>query len=97
MKKKIKITMQVTYEVTKECEVDSEVLASLEHIQEHYPICVDAFIADLNKNVRDGYDWMWDNCDENKCVNWDVGIQDLIVEEQYERTEEAFSVLGAKK
>ena len=73
--------MQVTYEVTKECEVDSDVLASLEHIQEYYPNRVDAYIADMDKDARDGYDWMWDNRDENECVCWDVKIQDLDVEE----------------
>lgn len=81
MKKKINITMQVTYEMTKECEVDSDVLASLEHIQEHYPNRVNAYIADFDNDVRSGYDWMQDNCDENKCVCWDVEIQDLTEEE----------------
>lgn len=81
MKKKIKITMQVTYEVTKECEVDSDVLASLKHIQEYYPNRVDAFIADMDNKARDGYDWIWDNCDENKCIWWDAEIQDLTEEE----------------
>lgn len=81
MKKKINITMQVTYEVTKECEVDSDVLASLKHIQEYYPNRVDANIADMDNNARDGYDWIRDTCDENKCVCWDVEIQDLIEEE----------------
>ena len=81
MKKKINITMQVTYEVTKVCEVDSDVLASLEHIQEYYPNCANVYIADMDKDARNGYDWMWDNCDENKCVYWDVEIQDLTVED----------------
>jgi hypothetical protein len=81
MKKKINITVQVTYEVTKECEVDSDVLASLEHIQEYYPNRVDAYIADMDKDARDGYDWIVDNCDENKCVDWEVQIQDLTEEE----------------
>ena len=80
MKKKINITMQVTYEVTKECEVDSDVLASLEHIQEHYPNYVTASIADMDDDARDGYDWIVDNCNERKCVDWYVEIQDLIVE-----------------
>ena len=77
MKKKINITMQVTYEVTKECEVDSDVLASLEHIQEHYPNRVDSYIADMDDEAATGYDWIVDNCDENKCVDWEVQIQDL--------------------
>ena len=81
MKKKINITMQVTYEVTKECEVDSDVLASLKHIQEYYPNRVDAYIADMDKEARDGYDWIRDNCNENKCVCWDAEIQDLSEEE----------------
>lgn len=79
MKKKINITMQVTYEVTKDCEVDEDVLTSLEHIQEHYPDYVNAYIADMDDGARDGYDWIWDNCDENKCVWWDAEIQDLKV------------------
>lgn len=81
MKKKINITMQVTYEVTKECEVDSDVLASLEHIQEHYPMRVDAFIAEMDNDACKGYDWIVENCSENKCSFWDVEIQDLMVEE----------------
>ena len=81
MKKKINITMQVTYEVTKECEVDSDVLVSLKHIQEHYPNYVDVYIADMDKDARNGYDWIVDNCDEHKCVDWSVEIQDLTVEE----------------
>lgn len=81
MKKKINITMQVTYEVTKECEVDSEVLASLEYIQEHYPNRVDTYIADVDNEATAGYEWIVDNCNENKCVDWDVEIQDLTVEE----------------
>ena len=81
MKKKINITMQVTYEVTKECEVDSDVLASLEHIQEHYPNSVDSFIADIDDEAATGYDWIVDNCSENKCVDWEVQIQDLTEED----------------
>ena len=81
MKKKINITMQVTYEMTKECEVDSDVLSSLKHIQEYYPNRVNCVIADMDKDARNGYDWMRDNCDENKCVDWEVQIQDLTEEE----------------
>lgn len=80
MKKKINITMQVTYEVTKEVEVDSKVLESLEYIQENYPNYVTASIADMDDDARDGYDWIVDNCNERKCVDWYVEIQDLIVE-----------------
>lgn len=81
MKKKINITMQVTYEVTKECEVDSDVLKSLEHIQEYHPNRVTASLADLDPDARDGYDWIVDNCDEHECVDWYVEIQDLTKEE----------------
>ena len=68
MKKKINITMQVTYEVTKECEVDSDVLASLEHIQEHYPNRVDSYIADMDDEAATGYDWIVDNCSEKNVL-----------------------------
>lgn len=80
MKKKINITMQVTYEVTKEVEVDSEILESLQHIQEYYPNRVDAYIAEIDDDVCDGYDWIVDNCKEKDACDWDVEIQDLIVE-----------------
>ena len=81
MRKKINITMQVTYEVTKECEVDSEVLESLEYIQENYPNRVDSYIADVDDEAAAGYEWIVDNCNENECVSWDVEIQDLNVED----------------
>ena len=81
MRKKINITMQVTYEVTMECEVDSDVLESLEYIQENYPNRVDSYIADVADEATAGYEWIVDNCNENKCVEWDVEIQDLNVEE----------------
>ena len=81
MKKKINITMQVTYEVTKECEVDSEVLESLKYIQDYHPRFINAYVADMDTDAREGYDWMVDNCDEHKCVSWDVEIQDLDEEE----------------
>ena len=81
MRKKINITMQVTYEVTKECEVDGDVLESLEYIQENYPKRVDSYIADVDKGATVGYEWIVDNCNENKCVYWEAEIQDLVVED----------------
>lgn len=81
MEKKISITMQVTYEVTKECEVDSDVLESLNYIQEHYLDKVGSYIVDIDDKATTGYEWMSDNCDEHKCVYWLVKIQDITEEE----------------
>ena len=74
--------MQVTYEVSMECEVDGDVLRSLEYVQEHYPNRVDAYIAEADDEASDAYEWIVDNCHETNCVSWDVEIQDLDVEEQ---------------
>ena len=82
MKKKINITMQVTYEVTKVCEVDSDVLESLEYAMDNHPKGINGSIADWDEKVIPALDWITDNCSENRCVDWYAEIQELIKEEE---------------
>lgn len=75
--KKIKITMQVSYEVSMECEVNSDILKSLQFSQDSYPNGINCGIADWDDEVTPAFNWITENCSENKCSDWNVEIQEI--------------------
>ena len=81
MKKKINITMQVTYEVTKECEVDSDVLEALMEVQDKYDFGVSSDDAYDDYVIAKAFDWISENIKEKDCYDWKAEIQDLTEEE----------------
>lgn len=77
MTKKVNITVQVTYEVTMECEVANDVLESMEYSMDNHPKGINGSTADWDRKVTPALEWLTDNCSENKCVDWYAEIQDL--------------------